>query len=205
MKKTYYNSGFTLVEVIVAMFIFSIIVASVSVFSGYYLKNYSYTTEETQSIGLAQSGLTQMIHEIRAARNGEDGSWPIITADDNQLILFADVNGDGLTEKVRYFLNGTVLQKGVIQATAVPVTYPAANEKISVVTTNIDTTVTPIFRYYNDNWPSDTTNNPLTPTNRISNTRYITVNLQINITSNYGSQPFQLTSGVAIRSMKDNL
>jgi prepilin-type N-terminal cleavage/methylation domain-containing protein len=205
MKTHNLKNGFTLVEVIVASFIFGTIVAGVSSFSAYYLKNYSFSTEENQSIGIAQTGLTEMIRNIREIRDGEDGSWPLVQTDNNLFIFYSDVTGDGKADRVRYFINGTTLQKGIIQPTAVPVTYPAGNEKIYTIVTNIDTSAGPIFTYYNGNWPSDLVNNPITPTNRIYNTRYIKVLLKINITANYAALPFELTSGVAIRSMKDNL
>jgi prepilin-type N-terminal cleavage/methylation domain-containing protein len=199
------SNGFTLLELIIATFIFSAISGGVVVFSAYYLKNYSFSTEENQSIGIAQNGMTTMIREIREARLGDDGAWPIIQTNDNDFSFFSDVTNDGKADKVRYFLNGTTLQKGVIEPTAVPVTYPSANEKITIIATNVDTSMGSIFKYYNDNWPADVTNNPLTASNRLLNTRYITIYLRININSNYAAQPFELTSGVTIRSLKDNL
>jgi prepilin-type N-terminal cleavage/methylation domain-containing protein len=200
-----YKSGFTLVEVMVAGFIFAAIAVGVAAFSAYYLKNYSYSFEETQSVGLAQNALTSMVREIREARNGDDGAWPIVQADDFTFVFYSDVTNDGKSDKVRYFLSGNNLEKGVIQPTDVPITYPAANEKIYIVASNIDTSGGPIFSYYNGNWPSDVINNPLSSANRILNTRLVKVYLKINMNQNFGAKPFELRSAVAIRSMKDNL
>ena len=202
MKQSF---GFTLVEVMVAMFVFSVITGGVAVFSAYYFKNYSFSFEENQSVSIAQTGITSMIRAIREARSGDDGSWPIVDAQDNTFTFYSDVTNDGRPDKVRYFLNSTALQRGVIEPTSVPVSYPPASEKITTVATSIDTSAGSLFKYYNGDWPADQIHNPLTLSDRLLQTRYVTVYLRINISPNFASQPFEITSGVTIRSMKTNL
>lgn len=204
-KTTQSTTGFTLVEVIVAVFLFSSIVALIAGFSVYFFRNYSFSFEEQQVIGESQTALTRMIREIRKARPGDDGSWPLLQTDDSSFTFFADVNGDDKTDRVRYFLSGTEIRRGVIAPTAVPVTYPVLNEVVTTVLTNVEATSTALFRYYNGNWPADTVNNPLTASQRILNTRYVQVSVRINPTPNFAANAFQLNSGVTIRSMKDNL
>jgi len=197
--------GFTLLEVIIAAFLFSTIVALVAGFSAYFFKNYSFSVEEGQQVDLAKTGITEMIREIRKAQIGADGAWPLIQTDDNTLIFYADTNGDGNTDKIRYFLNGTNLNRGVTAPTLPPVTYPSQNEVVATLASNVVSTGSAIFKYYNGNWPADTVNNPLIASQRILNTRFIEVNLTISQSTNFGAAPFQISSGVAIRSMKDNL
>ena len=62
-----------------------------------------------------------------------------------------------------------------------------------------------LFKYHNGDWPADQIYNPLTLSNRLLQTRYVTVYLRINISPNFAALPFEMTSGVAIRSMKTNL
>lgn len=199
------NLGFTFVEVIVAVFTFAVIAGGVSVFTAYYFKNYSVSFEQNQSVGQVQTALITLTREIREARSAYDGAWPLTQTDDNIFVFYSDITNDGKTDKIRYFLDGNTLKKGVIQPTEVPVSYPPANEKIYIIAGNVDNGSTPIFRYYNGSWPSDTTNNPLTPQNRILNTRLVKIYLRLNIQTNSGSQPFELSEDVQIRSMKDNL
>ena len=197
--------GFTFLELLLAMFIFTSIVGGVAIFAAYYFNNYSFSFEENQAIGLAQTGLTTMAREIREARQAENGAWPLEQTDDNALVFYADVTNDGRADRVRYFLNGTNLQKGVIQPSTVPVSYTAQNETITTVASYVDTSGGSLFRYYNGNWPGDAANNPLTAANRLLNTRYIAIRLKINISSTTKAQPFELQTGVQIRSMKTNL
>lgn len=201
----YRRTGFTLVELIVATFIFAVVASAVAAFTIYYLGSYTFSLEESRSVGYAQGALTTMVREIRESRMGENGAWPITQADDSTFVFYADVTNDGRTDKVRYFIDGTTLKKGVIQPTTAPVSYPPETETITVVSDYVDNAGNPLFRYYNGNWPADAINNPLPVSQRLFNTRYVSIYLRINIVNNTGANPFELNSGVQIRSLKDNL
>lgn len=197
--------GFTLVEMMVTIFLIGVVAALVSTFAVYYFQNSAFSFEENQSIGLSQTAITQVIREIREARAAEDGAYAINNAQDNTFTFYSDVTNDGLTDKVRYFIQNGSLMRGVIEPTVPPVTYPTANEKIKVVVDYLDNNGNALFTYYNGAWPQDTTNNPLALSQRILNTRYVRVYIRINVNPNKAAQPFELTSGVQIRSLKDNL
>jgi type II secretory pathway pseudopilin PulG len=198
------NTGFTLLELIIAGFLFSVIVALVAGFSVYYFKNYSFSFEEQQQVGQVGQAVTQIVREIRRARNGDNGSWPLIQTDDTTFIFYADVTSDGRADRIRYFMNGTTLQRGVIQPTAVPVTYPSVNETITTLATNISTS-SALFKYYNGDYPADQINNPLAANQRILNTRYVTVTLKMDVSQNFAADAYTMTGGADIRSMKTNL
>lgn len=205
----YYNTyqkhlGFTLLEVIIAVFLFSGIVALVAGFAVFYFRNYSFTYEEQQVVGESQAALTQIIRDIRRIRVGEDGAWPIVAADDNSFIFYSDINGDSKTDRIRYFRDGTNLQRGIIIPTSFPPSYPIAQETITTLISSLEATSTPLFRYYDGNWPASTTNNPLPANLRILNTRLVTVYMRINPTPNFAASAFDLSSSVTIRSMKTN-
>ncbi|MFC1647278.1 PilW family protein [Patescibacteria group bacterium] len=199
------KNGFSLIELIMALVIFGAVSAGILSFSTYYFKNYSFSFEENQSIGTAQTSLTTLIREIREARMGEDGSWAISQTGDNTFEFYSDVTNDGRADKVRYFLDGNILKKGIIQPSQVPVSYPPENEVTYTLAENIYLSSGPIFTYYNGDWPSDQINNPLTPDNRLFATRLVKVYLRVNLNPDSGSEPFELTTAVSIRSLKDNL
>ena len=127
MKESIKSHGFTLVEVLVAMFTFALLAALVYGFAVYYFQSYNFSFEENQQVGIAQSGLTTMIREISEARLADNGAYAIEQALDTNFTFFADVTNDGRSDRVRYFLNGNELQKVVTEPTVVPVTYPSAN------------------------------------------------------------------------------
>lgn len=197
--------GYTLVEIMVVMFILGIILAIFSAFAVFYLNSYSFSFEENQSIGTAQYNTNLMVREIREARISEQGGWPIIEALDNSFSFYADVNDDGRTDHVRYFLENTDLKRGVIEPTVFPISYPVENEEIKTIAERVDNEGLPVFTYYNGDWPQDQINNPLPQGSRLLATRFVSVTLRINVDPDHGSEPVELTSGVQIRSLKDNL
>jgi len=104
----YFNKkSFTLIETIVAIFIFTLALGAVTGFVVMAYRTHDYTWQQSIAIDEARRGIETMVKEIRGARTGDDGSYPIEKAKDKEFIFYSDINGDGKTERVRYFL-GTV-------------------------------------------------------------------------------------------------
>lgn len=202
-----HQSGFTILEIMITTVMIAIIGGAATLFAGYVMQSYSFSFTENQNINQAQYAMTTLVREMRKARTGENGAWPILDAQDNSFAFFSDVTQDGRTDLVRYFINGSVLYKGVIQPTQAPSSYLPENEVLYTITNNVASTSAALFTYYNGNWPADTVNNPLSLDKRLMNTRYIEINLTIDTASGSAKtvQPFLLNSGVEIRSLKDNL
>ncbi|MBU4298430.1 prepilin-type N-terminal cleavage/methylation domain-containing protein [Patescibacteria group bacterium] len=98
------STGFTLIETIVAIFVFTLIFGAVSGLIMLAYKTYNYTWQQSIAIDEARRGIETMVKEIRGAKSAEDGSYPIEKAEDKEFIFYSDVDNDGETEKVRYFL-----------------------------------------------------------------------------------------------------
>lgn len=169
-------------------------------------ETYQFSFEEMQAVEEARGGVDVLIKEIRETQPADDGSYPIQQADDQELIFFADVDNDTQAERVRYFIEGTQLQKGVIQPTdTVPPTYPIESESVHALADNIQNAAEPIFYYYNGDWPLITEGNPLATPARLVETKYMRVFLRLNVSPEKIPQDFELSSGVQLRNLKDNL
>ncbi len=199
------SRGFTLVETIVAVFLFVGLVGAVSGFAIFFFKNFSFSYEEQQSVNLIHGAVTRISRDIREARTGNQGAWPIISAGDNEFIFYSDVTNDGRTDRVRYFLDGNLLKRGVIEPTQVPVEYHLSQEKITVIASGIDLGGKPLFTYYNGLYPSNMTNNPLPTQLRLLSTRLVSIYLRSNISGNTINDAYEASASIQIRSMKDNL
>jgi type II secretory pathway pseudopilin PulG len=199
------QAGFTLLELIIAMFMFTAVVVVAAVISLYYFRDYSFSFEEYRALSQTQTVLTSMVREIREARLGDNGAWPIVEASDSSFTFYSDVTGDGRTDRVRYYLSGINLMKGVIEPTAVPVSYPPGNEVVRIVASDVDVGSSPVFTYYNGDWPGDLVNNPIAPALRLLNTRLVKLYVRVNVNPNAGSEPYEMTTSVQIRTLKDNL
>lgn len=96
--------SFTLIETIVTIFIFTLMLGAVSSFIVMTYRTQSYTWQQSIVIDEARRGIETMVKEIREAKEGEDGSYPIEKAEDKEFIFFSDIDDDGEIERVRYFL-----------------------------------------------------------------------------------------------------
>ena len=99
--------GFSLVETLVAIFVFTLAMGAVSGFILMAYRTQTYTWQQSIAIDEARRGIEIMVKEIREASAGDDGSYPIALAGDKEFIFYSDIDNDGKTERVRYFL-GTV-------------------------------------------------------------------------------------------------
>jgi len=95
---------FTLVETIISIFIFILAFGAVSALAINLYKTNSYSFQQSQAIWEARKGIEGMTKEIREVYQGDNGSFFLEEADDDEFIFYADVDGDGKTEKVRYFI-----------------------------------------------------------------------------------------------------
>ena len=99
--------SFTLIETIVTIFIFTLAMGAMTGFIVMAYRTQSYTWQQSIAIDEARRGIETMVKEIREAREGDDGSYPIELAGDKEFVFYSDIDEDGKVERVRYFL-GTV-------------------------------------------------------------------------------------------------
>jgi len=204
--KIIFQKGFSLIEAIVVIFIFLLSLAAVSSFTIYFYRAYGYNFQQIQAVNEARRGIETMVREIREARYGDDGSYPLKEAGDFQFIFYGDIDSDDAVERVRYFLDGINFKKGIIEPSGDPPQYVLTDENVSILSTDVRNTPTEvIFTYYNGDWPTDTVNNPLSTLTRLTDTKLLHVYLKVNIDPNRPPDNFELESDAQIRNLKTNL
>lgn len=153
------NCGFTLLELLIGFAVLVIIV----LVSGVFLTNIFGSESFFKNSLITQADVQQSMQifglEIRSMGPSDLGSYPIDIAATSTLGFYSDIDEDGIMEHVRYFLNGQILQKGVIQPTGSPLVYNPASEVITDVIQNVIPTSTPLFSYYDNTY--DGTKPPL--------------------------------------------
>lgn len=203
MKK---NKGFTLIEVLVAMVILSVAGLALLSLQVILSQNQVLVFKNYLSIDDANNVVTTFTKEVRNARPGDNGSYPLEYVGDDQIIFYSDVDFDGNVDRVRYsVVNQTQLDKGVIKPVGFPATYPQDQEIVTTLSNNVRNLGSPAFYYYNGDWPNDTTNNPLVLSSRLSETRSVGINLRINPKENDADNDYVLESIGQIRMLKNNL
>lgn len=197
------NKGITLMELLVVITIFLLILGVVSKFA-----SDIFHYEDTFSSGLtaydeARKVLQPVTSEIRSASPSSLGSYPIEMAGGNSFIFFTDINNDGLKERIRYYLSGSILMKGVIAPTGNPLQYLSGNEINSEIIHGIVNGSTPIFTYFDTNYNGSTS--PLSSPVPVLSVRLVKINLIVDDNINKPPSAVTVTTQVTIRNIKDNL
>lgn len=198
------NRGFTLAEIVVVVGIVGLIAVGLGQFQVDIFKNNKYAQDSLSSAQDARNILRVMIKELRVASPGSDGSFAIITAATNTMAFYSDVDGDGLKDKVRYYVSSNVLKKGLIKPTGNPPTYNSANEISTTLAYNVkNATSTALFEYYDGAYTG--TSSPLVQPVTLTNIHLVKVNLMIDADPNRSPVVRSYTSQVNLRNLKDNL
>jgi Tfp pilus assembly protein PilV len=200
-----FNSGFTLLEALMAIAIFTMGMAGFSLLFVRTWQNNSYALEMGQSSLQVSQGINTMEGYIRGARQGDDGSYPIKSAADNDLVIYSDYDSDDITERLHFYYSSGTIYMGITDPTSgLPKTYPTGDQQTQIIATHIvNNASTPVFYYYNTNYPGDTTNNPMTTPASISDVRLVKIMLHININPNRPPDNIQMQTFVEMRNLND--
>ncbi len=200
-----FEKGMTLLEIAIAGLISVMVIAAFSVFFLYFFQSYQFSFEENLAISEAERGMRTILRYARVAKTADNGSYALVTTNDQEFAFYSNIDQDTDTERVRYFLDGTALKQGIIEPSGIPLSYPTESEKVKTIIDYVRNDANPVFYYYNGSWPADTANNPLTPANRLLETRLIKVFLQVKVSNQSLPEVIDITSSVQLRNLKDNL
>ncbi len=194
------KKGFTVIETLFGIALFIIIALALTLFSRNLWFYNSVIGSELEAVNSSRIALKKMVAEIRTASSGNNGSYAINQASSSSFTFYSDIYDDGLKEKVRYFLNGTNLQKGVTKPTGSPLAYTGAE----VITTLVsDVTNASVFDYYDKNY--DGTSAALSSPVDISAIRLVKISITIEKNVNRSPTPIVMSTQVSLRNIKDNL
>jgi hypothetical protein len=90
-----------------------------------------------------------MSKEIREMRQADTGGYNLEEAAANEIIFYSNMDSTPDVERIRYFINGGCLKKGIIKPTGTPPSYVSANEQVSNINCNVANAAgEPLFAYY---------------------------------------------------------
>lgn len=185
-------------EVIIAIGIVSGIILIVSMFG---LDVYDFGIFLGENLSAQQElqiALRVMVSEMRPMTQSVNGSYAIESASQNAVIFYSDIDGDGLVDKVRYFLDGDVLKKGVIKPAGSPLGY-SGSEKITEEVHYVYASAGNIFSYYNSSYTG--VEAPLTFPIDISAVRLIKANVTVDQSPADAASRINFSLSVNIRNL----
>ena len=201
---TLHNSkGYTIAELMISIAILSLLAYTISIFQrDIFSLNFSAQNNLSAQLD-ARHVLRQMVSELREASPSSLGAYPINVAGTSTIVFYTDVNNDGLKDKIRYFLTGSTLKRGMVVPTGSPLTYNDANEKLTSVVSNIvNGTSTPIFTYYDSSYTGTTS--PLSQPVTVSAIRLVQIKAIIDKDSQKSPSSITVMTDVTLRNLKDN-
>lgn len=196
------STGFTLVEILVVLGILSIIAWSFWQFGAdIFIKNYffqaSFSAEQE-----TKATMKKIIRELRSAGQAITGDYVISQASATELIFFSDVDGDGLRERLRYFVDGQTLKRSVTSPSGQPYSYNPTTEKIYTAVRYLVTDNQPVFIYYDGSFDNASSTQALAEPIDIAKIRLVEINLSIQVPRS--NQIMSAGSRAVLRTIKDN-
>lgn len=195
------TKGFTIIETLVVVGVFALIMTAVSSSIVYFYRSNRIVLEQAYAINSARKGVEFMVRDIREMIYSDEGAYPVISMDANSFYFYSDIDRDDSVERIRYFIDGTDLKKGLTEATGDPPQYLDGNEMISTVsdsTRNIEQAI-PVFNFFDDQ------GNEIIDYAKISEVAFVKINLIVNINANRLPDEFTLRSSATLRNLKTNL
>ena len=145
------NSGFTLVEVLISITLFVGIAFIIGTFIKSVLDYELLFTQQLTAQQEIETTFATVLPEMRSMVPSALGSYPIGQVATSSITFFVDIDGDTISDQVRYFLSGTVLKKGITRPSGSPLSYNSANEIVNDVVRNVVMTA-PVFTFYDENY-----------------------------------------------------
>ncbi|MFZ2189310.1 MAG: type II secretion system protein [Candidatus Magasanikiibacteriota bacterium] len=202
MKKTK-NYGFTLLEVLVAMGIFILVAMSASWFIIHGFRYNAIVWEQLDKQNEGRKVLQQVVDTVRKAEESSVGGYPISTSTNYQLSVYANIDDDSYREKVRFWLDGITLKRGIIKPSGSPLNYSGTEQVVELAhdVVNISKN-SPLFLYYDESY--DGSGIALAQPVELTDVRVIRVQLELEKDPTATPVPLHVESVVSIRNLKTN-
>jgi hypothetical protein len=98
------EKGFSIIETLVVIFVFTLFWGAMMASVYIIYRTQSFTMQQSIAINEARRGVEIMAKEIRQARYGDNGAYPIEKGGGKEFIFYSDIDNDESSERVRYFL-----------------------------------------------------------------------------------------------------
>ncbi|MBI5530949.1 MAG: type II secretion system protein [Candidatus Doudnabacteria bacterium] len=198
------QQGFTLIELLIAIFGFTLIIwGLISLVSNVFFAS------KTQSgllsdIDQARRLAFQITTELRSGQTGNNGSYVLDTAGNQQIIFYGNSDMDSGVERIRYFAQNGSLYKGVTEYNGT--TYNTTTEKTILVQSNLANGANPVFYYYDGSYTGSSSQSPLSQPVNVTQVKFIKVAIQIyNKAGVKNTNIYTVNASATIRNLKTNL
>ncbi len=199
-KKRIITQGFSLVETIVIIALFTIIMLAISDSIATFYRMNAYTIAQSHQIDNARQGVDIMVRDLREMTFADNGTFPLVRMGTTSIGFYSDTDRDNSVEYIEYSLVGTTLYKKLFNATGSPLTYNIASpDSTFILSEYVQNHIQsiPIFVYFDDSGDVAVASTPAT------DIRYIQTSVIINIDPIRDPGQYMLRSSTALRNLKN--
>lgn len=197
------ENGMTLVELVMATAIMTLLMTAMSIMVIRVYDANKYVIEQGLNNHQLQNSIRSFSTNLREARQSDAGGYLIESADDFDLVFFANIDDDQDVERVHYYLDGQQLKMGTAKAAGFPAIYPEADEEVITVGNGIvNTSSQPIFYYYNRDYPEDQTTNLIETPAAVEEISLVKIDVFANINPNHIPDQMRMETFVKPRNIE---
>ncbi len=204
MKNLKYRSGFTLIEALFAIGIFSLLVLSMTWILVTGLRDQRIVWDQLSGQNEVRRVLQNVVDDVRRAEPSSAGAYAVAAASSTEFRFYANINDDAYRERVRFWVANENLYKGIIRPTGSPATYNSASETVTILAHNVknETLGIPLFSYYDEAYAG--TQSALTDPIVTTDIRLVQIRLTIDVNPDSSPVPISAETFVQIRNLKLN-
>jgi prepilin-type N-terminal cleavage/methylation domain-containing protein len=193
------DGGFSLVELLIASAILPIVLGTGYLVFQTLSGNYSGISAQSEATSEAQRAMDTMVREIRQAQETTSGGGALEVALPTKCSFYADMDRDGIPERITYYVDGTDLyRKSEHSSTPVyPYQYVDAPAQRVV---NLTTSSAVVFTYFNNGDPDTAVTNPVP-----SQVCAVGIRLSASRPAQNGQVAVDFTTRVKIRALFNSL
>ena len=192
------SRGFSLLETLVVVVVLVFIVAAIIASITYVYRGQRFAFEQADATRNARVGIEGAVRNMREASTADNGAYPIVTLATSTMTFYSDIDNDTRIERVRYFLDGDELKRGVVEPSGEPPTYATSTEVVTRVAQHVRNTalMTPLFTFF------DTNGDTLSNLSDIDAVAFVTMRLVINLEPTRAPNDFELRASAALRNVE---
>lgn len=194
------HKGMTMVEMIVFIVVFSLVMGAILSSALFFYRTNRHIVEQAFAIESARKGVELMTRTVRETTFADDGSYPIISMSDEMFYIYSDIDRDDSVERLRYFLNGSDLRRGLTESSGAPPVYDDADEVVTTVSDSVRNTITgtPVFTYFDESGAE------ITDYADVPDVAFVRIELIVNVNPLRVPDSFTLRSSASLRNIKED-
>ena len=192
------SKGMTLLEAIIWLGVFVVILTAIVSSLRYTYRGQRFAFEQADATRSARVGVERSVRDLREASYADNGAYPIVSLATSTATFYSDYDNDEKIERIRYFLDGTDLKRGIIESAGDPAVYATSSEEVSVLSTDVRNSAlgTPLFTYF------DRDGTEVVDLTDVDALAFVLVRLVVNLHPERAPDDFELRSSAALRNIR---